>query len=213
MSGPHRRTIERKESAALEDPVDDGLREVVVVQDGPPGREGLVGGEDHRPLALVAVVDDVKQHVRGVRPVRQVAHFIHDEDSGVRVGGQGRAEPPAAEGSRQGIDEFRGGHEARVEAILDGPIGERDGEMRFPAPRLARQDQIAALGDEVRGERGAEEREADRRLPREVEVVDGLEEGEAGAMRQASDASLLAVRDLFRQEEREEVTKRSRPGG
>ena len=38
----------------------------------------------------------------------QVAHFIHDEDSGVR-GGQGRAEPPAAEGGRQGIDEFRGG--------------------------------------------------------------------------------------------------------
>jgi hypothetical protein len=67
--------------------------------------------------------------------------------------------------------EFRGGDEAGIEAILDGPIRERDGEMRLAPAGFAHEDEIAALGDEVRGERRTEEREAHRRPPREVEVV------------------------------------------
>ena len=50
-----------------------------------PGVERLVGGEDHRALALVAVVDDVEEHVGGVGAVGEVADFVDDEDVRVDV--------------------------------------------------------------------------------------------------------------------------------
>ncbi len=79
MSGPHRRSVEGEKSAAFEDAVDDGLGEVLVVEHSPPGASRLVGGEDHRALAAVAVVDDVEEHVRRVGAVGEVADFIDDE--------------------------------------------------------------------------------------------------------------------------------------
>ncbi|HET6414095.1 MAG TPA: hypothetical protein VFG53_18700, partial [Anaeromyxobacter sp.] len=59
-------------AAALEDAVDDGGREVLVVEDAAPGIERLVGGEDHRATLQVALVDDVEEHVGGVVAVGQV---------------------------------------------------------------------------------------------------------------------------------------------
>jgi hypothetical protein len=34
-------------------------------------------------MSPVTLVDDVKEHVRGVGAVREIAHFIDDEDRGV----------------------------------------------------------------------------------------------------------------------------------
>lgn len=50
---------EFEESAPGQDPVDDGLREVGVVEDVRPGGQGLVGGEDHGAAPQVALVDDL----------------------------------------------------------------------------------------------------------------------------------------------------------
>jgi hypothetical protein len=47
--------VEVEQTAAFEDPVDDGLGEVLVVQGLAPALRVLVGGEDHRPLADVSV--------------------------------------------------------------------------------------------------------------------------------------------------------------
>ena len=71
----------------------------------------------------------------------------------------------------------------RLEAILDSAIGDCDCQMRFPATGFAEQDERAPLGDEVRGERRAEQGETDGGLVREIEVVDRFEEGEAGPSR------------------------------
>lgn len=76
MFGPHGRPIEREHPATLKDPVDDRVGKVVIVQHATPGRERFVGGEDHRRLLPMTVIDDVEDHVRGIRPVREVADFV-----------------------------------------------------------------------------------------------------------------------------------------
>ncbi len=156
MLGPQRWPIEREDSAALEDPIDDGMRQVLVVQDMAPGRHGLVRREDHRALLPMSIVDDMEEHVGGIRAVREVAHFVDDQHAGMDVGGQGVGEAPTAKRRGEVINQFSGGDEACVEVVLDRPISDRHGEMRFPTPRFPAQNQTAAVGHKLRGERRAE---------------------------------------------------------
>jgi hypothetical protein len=48
------RAIKSEVAPALKDSVKDSLSEILVVKDGAPGIERLVGGEEHRALAPVA---------------------------------------------------------------------------------------------------------------------------------------------------------------
>src|SRR5213596_1344698 len=77
--------------------------------------------------------------------------------------------------------------------------------MRLAPPRFAREDQRAAFGHEVGREHRAEEGEAHGRLVLEVEVVDGLEKRKLRAPYEAGEPGLLALRDLLRHEQGEEV--------
>ena len=147
-----------------------------------PCGDGLVGGKEHCALPAVAFVDDMEEHVRRICPVGEVSHFIDDEQIGMRVGGQRVGQPPRAKAVREVVDEFRGGDEARGKAILDGAVSDGDRQMRLSASRFAEQDQRAPLGDEVRGEGRAKEREPHGGLVREIEIVDRLEEGKRGGV-------------------------------
>ena len=62
-----------------------------------------------------------------------------------------------------------------------------------------------SVGDKVGRERRAEDVEAHRRLVREVEIIDGLEKRKVRASREAREARLLPMRDLFGDQQREEV--------
>ena len=77
--------------------------------------------------------------------------------------------------------------------------------MGFPAARFARQDQRAALGDEIGGERGAEHLEAQGRLIGEIEIVDRLQKGKVRPARQPGEPRLLAMGDLLGGQQGEEV--------
>jgi hypothetical protein len=205
VSGAHRGSIEGEETAPLEDPVDDGLGEVFVVKDSSPCAEGFVGGEDHGASAAMTLVDHVEEHVRRVGTVGQIAHLVDDEDRRMGVGREGLGEAPLTEGGRELVDELGGRGEESIEAVLDGPVGDGDGEVCLAASRLAQEDEAASFGDEVGGESGAEERQPHGGLEGEVEVVDGLEEGEAGPSRESTETCLLALGDLLRDEQGEEV--------
>lgn len=69
--------------------------------------------------------------------------------------------------------------------------------MRFAAARLACQDQGAPLRDEIGRERGAEHLQAQRRLVGEIEIVDRLQNGKAGASRQSCQSRLLTMSDFL----------------
>jgi len=129
----HRGTVEDEEAAALKGAVDDGLGQVVVMENGTPCDEWrLVGGEEERPSAQVTIVDNVEQHVGGVGPVGEVADLVDDEDVGVDVLGQGLAQPALAAGGGEIVDEFSGSGEERRGAVLDGAVSDGDRQMRLP---------------------------------------------------------------------------------
>ena len=205
MLGAERGAIEAEDPAALEDAVDDGCGQVGVVEHAAPGLERLVRREDHRATAQVAVVHDVEEYVGRVASVGEIADLVDHEHVRVGVGREGLDETSLATGAREIVDERSGGGEERLEAVLDGTVRDGDGQVGLAAARLAGEDQAAALGDEVGRERGAEQREPQRRLVGEVELVNGLEEGEAGAAREPLHAGLLAMGDLLRHEHSEEV--------
>src|SRR5713101_1236486 len=83
--GPHRRTIQREETTALQDAVDDRVGEVFVMQYASPLVERFVGGEDHRALLPMPIVDHVKEHVGGVGAAREIANLIDDQHGWMRV--------------------------------------------------------------------------------------------------------------------------------
>jgi len=72
-------------SAALQDPVEDGLGEVRIVEHAAPGGQRLVGGEDHRPPMQMAVVDDLEEDVGGIGAVAEVADLVDHQHVGVGV--------------------------------------------------------------------------------------------------------------------------------
>jgi hypothetical protein len=176
------------------------------MQDSPPAVESLVRGEDHRPLAQVAIVDHVVEHVGGIGPVGQVADLVHDQHVGMGVGRQRIVELSGMTGVGQVLDQLRGSGEERVESVLDRPVGDRDGQVGLATTGLAVQDERATLGDEVRSEEGSEQGWPQGGLQREVEVVDGLEVREAGLAGQTLQSCLTAVCDLVGDEHGEEVT-------
>jgi hypothetical protein len=72
----------------LEDPIQDGLGEIRIMEDPAPGGERFVRGEDHRAMMQVALVDDVEEHVGGIGPVAEIAYFVDDQHVRMGVGRQ-----------------------------------------------------------------------------------------------------------------------------
>jgi len=97
------------------------------MQHAAPCRGLLVGRDEHRAAAQVALIDDLEEAVGGVGAVGQVAELVDDEDGGRDIGFEQFFVVAAAGGGMQVAEQLRGGGEARVEAVLDGLVGDRDG--------------------------------------------------------------------------------------
>jgi hypothetical protein len=186
--------VEDEEAPALEDAVDDGVGEVAVVQRvAPVGGRGHVGGEDHRPLSGVAVVDDVDEDAGGVAAVREVADLVDHEEVRGGVRGQGLAPAAGAAGGGEVVDEGRSRDDAGGEPSLDGLVGDRDGEVRLAPPGLAEPDETPALGDQFQSEVCAQQREPRVSQEGEVDVADRPDEGEPGVPGATLETGVAAV--------------------
>ena len=76
----------------MEQPVEDGRGEDLVVEDLPPVHEALVAGDDEaRPL--VAPDQEPEEEARLFAGQRQVAELVQDEDPGIGELLQGPVEP------------------------------------------------------------------------------------------------------------------------
>ncbi len=139
MFGAHRRTVQREESAALEDAIDDGKCEIVIMEHAAPSGERFVGGEDHRSAAFMAIVDDVEEHVRGIGAVRQIPHLVDDQDGRMRVGLQRLRQLTVAKGRGEVVNERGRRREEGIEAVLDRAVGHRDGQVRLSTSRFPKE--------------------------------------------------------------------------
>src|SRR5215472_12091991 len=77
--------------------------------------------------------------------------------------------------------------------------------MSLTAPGLSMQDQRPSFGDEVQPEIGADYGLPQSRLQGEVELVDGLQEGEVRVSSAALQSRLLPSRYFFGQQESQEI--------
>ena len=68
--GCARRVHRGDKASALEDAIQNGGRQVLVMQHFSPLAERSIGGEDHGSFSQVAIVDDMKQDIAGVGTVR-----------------------------------------------------------------------------------------------------------------------------------------------
>src|SRR2546429_268269 len=66
MTRPPGGSIEVDEASTLQDSIQNGGRQILVVQHLSPRAERLVRGEDHRPLLEVAMVHHMVQHIGGI---------------------------------------------------------------------------------------------------------------------------------------------------
>lgn len=205
MPGPVGGPAEFEMPAAFEHPVEDGFRQVGIMEDASPSAERFVRGEEHRPAMQVAVVHDREEHVGRVGTVAEIADLVDHEDVGMGVGRQDVAELTSPRGAGELLDEGRRGGEARLEAVLDGAVGDGDGQMRLAGPARPAEDQAVARRDELGAQEAAEERQPHRRLEGEVVLVDRLEEGEVRAPHAALDARLGAMGNLLGHPEGEDV--------
>ena len=121
--------------------VEDRLGEIRVVQDPPPRGQRFVRGEDHRTLMQVPVVDDLKEDVRRVGPVAEIADFIDDQDVRMRVARQRLAKLAVARGRGEILDQRRRRGEERVEAILDGTVSDGDRQVRLAGAARSADDE------------------------------------------------------------------------
>ena len=76
MPGPVGRPAQLKVSPPLEHTIEDSFSQVGIMEHASPRAERLVGSEDHRTTMQVPVVDDLKEHVRRVRAIAEIADFV-----------------------------------------------------------------------------------------------------------------------------------------
>ena len=76
IPGAVRGTDERHESSPFEHAVEQGLSEMVVVENLSPVLQAFVGGEDDGPVVEIAAIYDTVENVGGIVDVRQVADLI-----------------------------------------------------------------------------------------------------------------------------------------
>ena len=126
----------------------------------------------------------------------------------MRVGCQRFLEISTLAGVREVLDEFRRGGENSLEAVLDGAVPDGYCQMGLPSAGLPVQDQRPPLSDEVQPEVGADHGFPERRLQREVELIDGFEEREVGAPRTTLQSRLFPSRHFFGQQQSQEVSIR-----
>jgi hypothetical protein len=147
----------------------------------------------------------MEQHVRRVVAVAEVAEFIDDQKRRVCVAREHVCQPPLGGGPGEVVDHLGGGDEQRLETALDMLVGGGNREMGFTPPGLSDEDQRSSVGNEIRREDRAEQIQPQRGLEGEIELLDRLQEREAGTVGETVDSRLPAVSDFLARHGLEEL--------
>ena len=166
----------------VEDAVEEGGGEGgVVVEDGGPVFEGLVGGQNDG-AAFVALADDLKEQVGPAFVDGEIAQLVDGQEVGTGVLLKFLDEASGVVGSGEGIDDVDGGGEADAEARGGGGVAQGDGQVAFAQTDAANDDGVGLVLDELEAEEVLNLEAVDLGGPGEVELLEGLEDGEAGLL-------------------------------
>jgi hypothetical protein len=162
----------------MEDAVEDGRGEGgVVVEDGGPVFEDLVGAEDDR-AGLVALADDLEEQVGPVLVDGQVADFIDHQQWRASVLPDLLNQSPGVLRGGQGVDDVDGGGEADGKAGGGRGMAQGDAQVTFSQAHRADDDDVGFVLDELEAEEVLHGQSVDFGRPGEVELLEGFEHRE-----------------------------------
>ena len=168
--------------------IEQGGGHAFALEDLSPFAEGQVAGEqDAGPF--VPVGKDLEQQFRACAAEGQIAKFVTDQQVRLVQAGQKAIELVLLLGFLELVDQVGGGEEAYAFAAPARGQSEADGQMRFPRAGIADQTGVEVLVNPLASGQLQHLLLVQRRQRGEVEVVQVLENREAGLL----DAHLQGV--------------------
>jgi hypothetical protein len=182
----------RGDVKVVEEAVEDGAGDgAVVVEDACPLLEGLVGGDDEG-TALVALADDLDEEVDPVLVDGEVAD-LNQEHLGSEVLAELALEQAVLLGGGQIVDDTDGVGEEDGVPLLAGGVAQSGGEMSLADARRPEKDDVGLLDDEAETEEVLNLEAVDLPGPVPLELLQGVEDGEAGRLDAPFDEALAAL--------------------
>ena len=169
-----------------------------------PLGEVEVAGDDGRD-GLVTLGDEVMQVFVGRRVQRFESEVVDDEQ---RNAGKARELALVRTGGARGVhggDELCAGSEQHIDALTDGAVAERLGEVTFAGAARTNDQDRDALAEITTGGELMDECAIQLRQPFEVELLKRLAGAEARATKAQGELLLLAPGDLILDEQGEEL--------
>ena len=175
----------------MDEPVQDGGGDRVVVEYLPPILEGPIGRQDHGAL-LIAVRDDLEEQVASVLIQGQETQFVDGKELWRGVVFYGARKGAVGLGGGQRVDDVGGGGPEGFDFLLAGRVGQGLGDMAFADAGGADEDEVFLLFDEIEAEGVQDKLLWDARGMRPVEGVHGFDHGELGLGQAQLHDSLMA---------------------
>jgi len=164
----------------------------VVVENGGPLLEGLVGGENDG-AALVALADNLEEQIGTVLVDREISHLVQGQEFRGQILLELTLEDAPLLGGGQVVDDADGiGKEYGV-ALLAGGIAQGGGQVRLPQSDSSQENDIGFLSDELQSEEVLHLETVDFLGPVPVELFEGFEDREAGGLDASFDDALAAL--------------------
>lgn len=144
-------TLDLDHVRMMDEPIEDGRSDRIIIEDLAPILERAVGGEDHGAL-FVTVGHDLEEKVGAILVERQEAQLIDDEEFRRAETVDGARKGVIGLGGGEGVDEIGGGDPKGFNFILAGGVGEGQGDVGLTNAGRAHEDEIGIGVDEVEGE-------------------------------------------------------------
>ena len=177
----------------VKQPIEDGRGDDGIAEEFLPVDEALVRGDDRRAF-FIAVGDELEEEIGFPGIDGEIAHFIHDDEGGVEIG------LPLGLGFLEFADQGVHSGEVDLEAVAAGLDGEGDGQMGFPHPGRAEEDDVFVFSHEGQIEELHDGLFIQVGMEGEVVFLDRLAEGEPGDLEGGIDPSFFLGRHLLFQQ-------------
>ena len=176
--------------AMMEEPIQDGGGDDGIAEEFLPIGKAFVRC-DNSGAFLIAIGDELEKEISFTAVHGEIAHLIHNNQGRVEIGFT-----PGL-GFLQFADQGIHGGEINLESVAAGLDRQRDGQMGFPHPGRAQEDDILMLGDKGQIEELHDRFFIQLRMKGEVILLDGFCGGQPGRFHGGADPPLFLGGHLF----------------
>ena len=159
-----------------------------VWENGVPVLEGEIGGEDDGTPMLVTLIDDVVEEIGGVLVIGEISELIDGKKFWAKV--LSKTSPTELRGiTVEIVEKFGDGLDEYGVAFEQSLVSDVFEEHGFAESVGAEDEEVSAVSDELKAQGGLNESAVDFLGPVPIEVGEGLEPANLGALEPAFEAS------------------------